>query len=123
MPYIKVSVARDRPRKVPVVFYRTVAGREVVRDWLRGLDERDRNVIGQDLMRVQYRWPIGMPLCRAMGDGLWEVRSDLPGNRIARVLFVVRQDEILVLHGFLKKTRKTPDDDLALARRRKREFE
>jgi phage-related protein len=74
-------------------------------------------------MRVQYRWPIGMPLCRAMGDGLWEVRSDLPGNRIARVLFVVRQDEILVLHGFLKKTRKTPDDDLALARRRKREFE
>jgi hypothetical protein len=85
---------RDRPRKVPVVFYRTAAGREVVRDWLRGLDERDRNVIGQDLMRVQYRWPIGMPLCRAMGDGLWEVRSDLPGNRIARVLFVVRQDEI-----------------------------
>jgi phage-related protein len=123
MPYIKVSMARDRPRKVPVVFYRTVAGREVVRDWLRGLDERDRNVIGQDLMRVQHRWPIGMPLCRAMGDGLWEVRSDLPGNRIARVLFVVRQDEILVLHGFLKKTRKTPDDDLALARRRKREFE
>jgi len=114
---------RDRPRKVPVVFYRTAAGREVVRDWLRGLDERDRNVIGQDLMRVQYRWPIGMPLCRAMGDGLWEVRSDLPGNRIARVLFVVRQDEILVVHGFLKKTRKTPDDDLALAHKRKREFE
>jgi len=114
---------RDRPRKVPVVFYRTAAGREVVRDWLRGLDERDRNVIGQDLMRVLYRWPIGMPLCRAMGDGLWEVRSDLPGNRIARVLFVVRQDEILVVHGFLKKTRKTPDDDLALAHKRKREFE
>jgi phage-related protein len=80
-------------------------------------------VIGQDLMRVQYRWPIGMPLCRAMGDGLWEVRSDLPGNRIARVLFVVRQNEILVVHGFLKKTRKTPDDDLALAHKRKREFE
>ena len=80
-------------------------------------------MIGQDLMRVQYRWPIGMPLCRAMGDGLWEVRSDLPGNRIARVLFVVRQNEILVVHGFLKKTRKTPDDDLALAHKRKREFE
>jgi phage-related protein len=80
-------------------------------------------VIGQDLMRVQYRWPIGMPLCRAMGDGLWEVRSDLPGNRIARVLFVVRQNEILVVHGFLKKTRKPPDDDLALAHKRKREFE
>jgi phage-related protein len=123
MPHIMGRMPRDRPRKVSVVFYRTAAGREVVRDWLRGLDERDRNVIGQDLMRVQYRWPIGMPLCRAMGDGLWEVRSDLLGNRIARVLFVVRQDEILVVHGFLKKTRKTPDDDLALAHKRKREFE
>ena len=112
----------SRPRKIPVVFYRTPAGAEVVRDWLRGLDENDRTVLGQDLMRVQYRWPVGMPLCRAMGGGLWEVRSDLAGNRIARVLFSVQQDRILVLHGFIKKTRKTPDDDLALARKRSREF-
>ena len=111
-----------RPRKIPVVFYRTPAGAEVVRDWLRGMDDNDRNAIGQDLMRVQFRWPVGMPLCRAMGDGLWEVRSDLAGNRIARVLFSVQQGRILVLHGFIKKTRKTPDDDLALARRRSREF-
>jgi phage-related protein len=89
----------------------------------RGLDEADRNAIGQDLMRVQYRWPVGMPLCRALGDGLWEVRSSLPSNRIARVLFSVHQERIVALHGFIKKTRKTPDDDLALARRRKREFE
>lgn len=115
-------MAIERPRKIPVVFYRTRAGAEVVRDWLRGMDEDDRNVIGQDLMRVQFRWPVGMPLCRAMGDGLWEVRSDLAGNRIARVLFSVRQDRIVVLHGFIKKTRKTPADDLALARRRSREF-
>ena len=74
-------------------------------------------------MRVQYRWPVGMPLCRGLADGLWEVRSSLPGNRIARVLFSVHQERIVVLHGFIKKTRKTPDDDLALARRRKREFE
>jgi hypothetical protein len=58
------------PRKIPVVFYSTRAGTEVVRDWLRGLDEGDRNAIGQDLMRVQYRWPVGMPLCRPLGDGL-----------------------------------------------------
>jgi phage-related protein len=64
-----------------------------------------------------------MPLCRSLGDGLWEVRSALPRNRIARVLFSVHQDRILALHGFIKKTRKTPDEDLALARRRKREFE
>lgn len=77
----------DGPRKVPVVFYGTPSGTEVVRNWLRGLDEGDRNAIGQDLMRVQYRWPVGMPLCRAMGDGLWEVRSGLSGNRIgARVV-------------------------------------
>lgn len=122
MPYIWVPMVPGRPCKIPVVFYRTPAGAEVVRDWLRGLDENDRTAIGQDLMRVQYRWPVGMPLCRAMGRGLWEVRSDLPGNRIARVLFSVQQDRILVLHGFIKKTRKTPDGDLALARRRSREF-
>ena len=122
MPHKWVRMDSDRPRKISVVFYRTPAGAEVVRDWLHGLDDRDRNAIGQDLMRVQYRWPVGMPLCRAMGGGLWEVRSDLPGNRIARVLFSVQQARILVLHAFIKKTRKTSDDDLALARRRSREF-
>ena len=94
-----------------------------MRDWLRGLDESDRNAIGQDLMRVQYRWPVGMPLCRSMGEGLWEVRSNLPSNRIARVLFSVHQGRILILHGFIKKTRKTPDEDLNLARKRRREFD
>jgi phage-related protein len=113
----------DRPRKIPVVFYRTRAGGEVVRDWLRGLEQGDRNAIGQDLMRVQYRWPVGMPLCRAMGSGLWEVRSELPSDRIARLLFSVHEGRIVVLHGFIKKTQKTPDEDLALARRRKRQFE
>jgi len=111
------------PHKIPVVFYRTSGGAEVVRDWLRSLDDADRQAVGLDLMRVQYRWPVGMPLCRALGDGLWEVRTSLPSNRIARVLFSVQQGRILVLHGFIKKTQKTPPDDLALARRRNREFE
>lgn len=110
-------------RKVPVVFYRTRGGAEVVRDWLRSLDERDRNAIGLDLMRVQFRWPVGMPLCRAMGEGLWELRTSLPGNRIARVLFCLAQDHVVVLHGFIKKTQKTPGEELALARKRKKEFE
>jgi phage-related protein len=64
-----------------------------------------------------------MPLCRSLGDGLWEVRSSLPGNRIARVLFSLHQERIVALHGFVKKTRKTPDEDFALAHKRKREFE
>ena|ERR1044072_3428622 len=112
----------DSPRKTPVVFYRTAGGREVVRDWLRDLPEEERNAVGQDLMRVQYRWPVGMPLCRAMGEGLWELRNDLPGNKIARVLFGIAQGRIVVLHGFIKKTRKTPGDDLLLARKRRKEF-
>jgi phage-related protein len=87
-----------------------------MRDWLRSLDDVDRQAVGLDLMRVQYRWPVGMPLCRGLGDGLWEVRTSLPSNRIARVLFSVQQGRILVLHGFIKKTQKTPADDLALAR-------
>jgi len=111
------------PRKIPVVFYRTSSGTEIVRDWLRSLDDRDRNAIGLDLMRVQFRWPVGMPLCRAMADGMWEVRTSLPGNRIARVLFCVVRERIVVLHGFIKKTQKTPDEELMLARKRKREFE
>jgi phage-related protein len=113
----------DRPQLIPVVFYRTRAGTRVVLDWLRGLEAGDRNVIGQDLMRVQYRWPVGMPLCRPMGDGLWEVRSALPSNRIARLLFCVRDNEVVVLHGFIKKSQKTSPAELGLARKRKREFE
>jgi phage-related protein len=121
MNYLRVGMGR--PRKMPVVFYRTAAGDEVVRNWLRRLNELDRNAIGQDLMRVQYRWPIGMPLCRAMGAGLWELRSNLPSGRIARVLFSVQEGRLLALHGFIKKTEKTSDADLALARKRKREFD
>src|ERR1700743_517460 len=103
-------MAGGGPRKIPVVFYRTRGSNEIVRDWLRSLSERDRNAIGLDLMRVQFRWPVGMPPCRALNDGLWEVRSSLPSNRIARVLFCVAQDRIIVLHGFIKKTQKTPDE-------------
>jgi phage-related protein len=115
-------VADRSPHKIPVVFYRTRSGSEVVRDWLRALDEQERHAIGLDLMRVQFRWPIGMPLCRAMGDGLWELRTNLPSNRIARVFFCLVQERIVVLHGFIKKTRKAPDEELALARKRKKEF-
>jgi len=113
---------REPPRKIPVVFYRTRAGTEVVRDWLKSLSKEDRDVIGHDLMRVQYRWPIGMPLCRSLGQGLREVRSELTGNRIARVLMVFTGERIVALHGFVKKTQKTPSADLELALKRKREF-
>jgi phage-related protein len=109
-------------QKVPVVFYKTAAGVVVVREWLRSLPEADRNIIGRDLMRVQYRWPVGMPLCRPLGGGLWEVRSDLPSSRIARLLFCFDKSRLVVLHGFIKKTKKAPADEMEIARKRKDEM-
>lgn len=111
------------PRKVEFVFFRNDAGAEPVRDWLKEMDEPDRHAIGRDLLRAQWRWPVGMPLCRPMGRGLWEVRTNLPGNRTARVLICFYEDCLVALHGFIKKTRATPADDLALARKRQKELE
>lgn len=111
------------PRKVELVFFRNDAGTEPVRDWLKGLDEAERRAIGADLLRAQWRWPVGMPLCRPMGKGLWEVRTGLHGNRTARVLICFYQGRLVALHGFIKKTRATPEDDLALARKRQKELE
>ena len=113
----------EHPRKIPVVFYRTWAGAEVVLDWLRGLDEVDRGAIGRDLMRLQFRWPVGMPLCRSLGRGLWELRCDLNGNRIARLFFCFTNGRLVALHGFVKKSRKTPAAELNLARKRMAEFD
>ena len=108
---------------LPVKFFRTAVGSEPVREWLKSLAEEERRVIGQDLWVLQEGWPIGMPLCRNLGQGLWEMRSDLPGRKIARVLFCIHDGAIGLLHGFIKKTRKTPKSDLELARNRKRELE
>ena len=111
------------PRKIPLVFFRTPAGSEPVREWLRQLSQEERHAIGRDLLRAQWRWPIGMPLCRPMGSGLWEVRTNLPTKRTARVLICVYQQRLVALHGFIKKTRATPDEELMLARKRKKELE
>ena len=117
-------MARERaPRKVDLVFFRTGTGAEPVRDWLKEMHTADRHAIGRDLLRAQWRWPVGMPLCRPMGKGLWEVRTDLPGNRTARVLICFYQDSLVALHGFIKQTRATPKVDLALARKRQKELE
>jgi phage-related protein len=112
-----------RPRKIPLIFYRTRPSREPVREWLKELPEVDRQAIGKDLLRAQWRWPVGMPLCRPLGKGLWEVRTDLPTQRTARVLLCLYREHLVALHGFIKKTRATPDDDLALARKRQKELE
>jgi phage-related protein len=111
-----------QPSAIPVVFYRTAGGTEPVRDWLKALPIDDRRRLGQDLGDVQYGWPVGMPLCRSLGAGLWELRSNLPSRRIARVLFFIYQGQIAVVHGFIKKTQRTPPRDIALARQRIKEI-
>ena len=111
------------PTKVELVFYRSAGGNEPVRDWLIALPVEHRHLIGQDLQRVQYRWPVGMPLVRPMGKGLFEVRTSLADKTIARVLFCFHNGELYALHGFIKKGKKTPQPDLDLARKRKKEVE
>ncbi len=106
---------------IPLVFYRTSVGTEPVLDWLKGLAKDDKKEIGQDLMRAQFRWPVGMPLCRSLGAGLWEVRSTLTTSRIARVFFCVHAGKLMALHGFIKKTQKTSPADLELAKKRMKE--
>jgi phage-related protein len=78
--------------------------------------------VGKDLLRAQWRWPVGMPLCRPMGNGLWEIRTDLPTRRTARVLLCLYREHLVALHGFIKKTRATENEDLALARKRQKDL-
>jgi phage-related protein len=101
-----------------VRFYRTDNGSEPVREWLRSLPLDSKKIIGEDIKTVQYGWPIGMPVVRKLEPGIWEVRSRLKDG-ISRVLFTVADDTMILLHGFIKKSQKTPIDDLVTARKRK----
>ena len=104
-----------------VRFFSTDAGNEPVRDWLRELGAPDRKTIGEDIKTVQIGWPLGMPLVRKMGKDMWEVRIHLH-RRIARVLFTVVGDEMVLLHGFIKKSQDTPQTDLDVAKDRIRQL-
>lgn len=109
-------------KKLPAAFYCTAAGREPVRDWLKDLDETDRRTIGQDIATAEFGWPVGMPVCRSLGNGLYEIRSDISHGRITRVIFCVVDEQMVLLHSFIKKTQKTPKADLDLALKRKKEL-
>jgi len=104
-------------KRAPAIFYRTEAGGEPVRDWLKGLSQDDRKRIGEDIKTVEFGWPVGMPVCKPMGEGICEVRTSLTQNRIARALFYIdKKGRMVLLHGFIKKTQKTPSEDLDLAK-------
>ncbi|MDD9922980.1 MAG: type II toxin-antitoxin system RelE/ParE family toxin [Boseongicola sp.] len=112
----------DQLKRIQAVFYQSETGSEPVRDWLKRLDKEDRLRIGTDVKTVEFGWPIGMPTCKPMKHGLFEVRTNL-GNRIARVLFCISDGQMVLLNGFIKKTQKTPQSELDLALERKRKLE
>ena len=116
MPPDKVIVAR---------FFRLASGREPVREWLRKLSAEDRKPIGRDVMKVEFGWPCGPPLCMPLTgySGLYEVRSRLTDGRNARVFFTVSEEIMLLVHGFIMKSRATPERELKLAERRRRDHE
>jgi phage-related protein len=103
--------------RLKVAFYKSPGGKEPVRDWLKDLPFQDKKVIGEDIKTVQFGWPLGMPLVRKLEPDLWEVRSNTSSG-IARVLFTVQENLMVLLHGFAKKSAQTPLDDLSLARKR-----
>lgn len=112
------------PKKIEAIFYTTDSGNQPVREYLKRVDPvEDRRKINNDIRTVEYGWPIGMPVCRPLGNGISEVRTSLQ-NRISRVLFYIDQrGKMVLLHGFLKKTNTTPTSDLDVAETRKKAHE
>lgn len=100
-----------------IFFYRTETGNEPVREWLKELPREDRKIIGEEIKTVQFGWPIGMPLVKKLDANLWEIRAKLD-YRIARVIFTLYEESIVLLHGFIKKSQKIPMRDLKLAKKR-----
>jgi phage-related protein len=112
----------ERLKPVPLAFWRSAAEKEPVREWLNELPREDQRVIGRDIARVQFGWPMGLPVCRPLGKGLYEVRSSLPSGREARVLFGFHDGTLIALTAFIKKSQATPAAELELARRRLKEM-
>jgi phage-related protein len=108
--------------RLDAVFFRSKVGNEPVREWLKSLAKEQRKAIGEDIAYVQFKWPIGKPRVDHLRGAVWEVRSSFD-NRIARTLFAVEGGQMILLHGFIKKTQRTPDSDIELALKRFKEWQ
>lgn len=111
----------DRTKKLPARFYINAMGRNTVREWILELSSADRYIIGKDIQKVEFEWPLGRPHCALLGNGLWEIRSHLDSSRIARIIFCMGDGHMILLHGFIKKTQKLLQADIDIALKRKRE--
>lgn len=110
----------ERSNPLRVDFYQTATGHEPVREWLCSLQKVEKKQIGDDIKTVQFGWPIGMPVVEKLNHNLWEIRTKLR-DKISRVIFTMHDDQIVLLHGFIKKTQKITADDLDLAQKRMNE--
>ncbi len=114
-------MANKTLKKLNVHFFKLPSGREPVRDWLLELHSEDCKIIGTDIKTIEFSWPVGMPICKPIGEGLYESRSNILDRKIARVIFCIENNKMILLHGFIKKTQKTPVQELNLAIKRKKE--
>lgn len=112
---------KKSPLTLNVRFFTTDTGNEPVREWLKSLPVIERRALGEDIKTIQFGWPLGMPLVSHLDSSIWEVRARL-ATRIARVLFVLDGNSMVLLHGFIKKEQKTPKPDLDLAKERLKHF-
>jgi phage-related protein len=87
---------------------------------LKTLSLDEKKTIGENIKVVEMAWPVGIPLVKKMDTDLWEVRTQLP-HRISRVFFTVWKGFMVLLHGIIKKSQKTPKDDLDLAKKRRKD--
>lgn len=110
-------------KRLKAVFFRTENNVEPVRAWLKELTKTDKKTIGEDIKTVEWGWPLGMPLVDSLGSGLWEIRVNLKGGRIARIIFFCSANEMILVNGFIKKTKKMPQRELNLAIKRKKQYE
>ena len=110
---------KNAPR-LECAFFKKKSGTEPVREWLRGLGRPVRLAVGSDIERVQWRWPVSKPLVGSFGQGLYEVRTWVGGN-VYRVFFFIEGSDMVILHAFMKKTERTPDSEIAMARKRLRQ--
>ena len=110
-------------KKIISLFYTTSTGNKPVREWLLSLDKEDRKIVGDDIKAVEYGWPIGMPVCRKLvGTKLYEVRSNISSQRIARVIFVIMDEYMILLNGFIKKDQKTPKNEIDISLQRMKDI-
>lgn len=107
--------------KLRVKFYKTPSGNEPVKEWLKSLSRETKKTVGEDIRAVQIVWPQGMPLVRHMEGKIWELRSNVK-NGIARIFFTIKNEYIVLLHGFAKKTQRTPQQEFEIARKRLKEW-